>query len=244
VGIVAEIVRKIRKGQSKTMALFCIGTLLFGSCLISVQGEDNTGISVGEVLSKIEKIDDIRVVGEDFISAGRDRITDRTAVLDAIGTLNFDKLRKMIAEETDYECLAGKDYVIMIPKDDPSMHDLALSKRMVVFPDATNVPINQFLAKIKSMDPANFSVYLGGPLMFESQAGGSISIKGGQGICYQVLNALARQLKARSWRIQHLDFTDPKSGKFILPLKLGAGSVSFFARPSLSWISVPLKKAN
>lgn len=222
----------------RTITLFCTSMALFGFSLIGAQGQVHDGILVGEIVEQIEKNDAISVVGFEFNNGSRDKIADATTVLTAIRQLDFTKLGKMIAGETDYECLTGKGYVIMIPKDDPSKHDTPLAKRLVFFPNATNMPVYDFLSQVKGFDKEGYSnntAYLRGSLSLRPDVSGPISIEGGHGPCYQLLNALTIKLKARSWCIEHGTWPDINA-KPGMPLQFGLGNVDIYARPSMGWI--------
>ena len=229
-------VRFTRLPAVRTLTLGCVLVILCGFSPGRGQGLTRDGILVGEVVEQLEKNEALHVVGFEFLNGSRDKMADADAVMTALRQLDFVKLRRMMAVETDYECLTGEDYVVIMPKDDPVSHDVALAKRLVVFPKAINVPINDFLAQVQAANAPTLAIHLGGPLMFHSQVNGAISTEGGQDFCYLILNALTLKLKARSWCIEHLIFNTARTSQPEKPIKLGAGNVSIYARPSLGWV--------
>jgi hypothetical protein len=205
--------------------------IVLGVILGSLPARAQNGEALSTVIGDLRRAPGINLVGLEFIG-GRDQVADAKGMTVAIARGDFGKVLEMIAASTDYEGRMGPGSIVIVPKRAPAQDEAALSWRQVIFPDADRLPLNEFLGEIKSAD-ASDPVFLSDANPFLGQIlKGAVSFKSGGGRCEEVLDAMARQLKANLWIMHRMTLIDPRTGRARLPDKVGIGLVSFFA-PSL-----------
>jgi hypothetical protein len=204
--------------------IFCSGN--------SIIAKADDKISLGDIISKLVKIHLVKVIGWDRVQGIQETIVNADDINEALADSNILKLQKAIDDSTDYRCLTGKDYLVIVPKSNPARYNTPVSMRMMKVPEAKKLSQQEFFKLLQpaSGDKGDFTLKcpsILGPQITE----GVISTKPEEGRCYEVLNKMARQLNARSWIIAYTvlvadDFGVPP--KTDVPEKLNFAEVSFF----------------
>jgi len=194
-----------------------------------LHAQEQNSLTVEQIAREIGKSNAMIVVGLELIPQAHDTIHDLRGLRDAMIRLDWPTVSKVIATETDYECISGKDYILIRPKINPALHDLPLSSRKVSFPKITNIPFGQFLAKVQGVDDPEYGASLSNSGQYLGQLlEGSITIDAGQDLCFVLLNQVARQLHSNTWVMGHFVLLDSDKKKEKLPMSLNIGLVSFF----------------
>ena len=139
-----------------------VGVLLCGFFLGNAKGQwpdDHPGhrfpderIRIRQVLSKASEVFPDAIFGWEFGAEGSIIITDPAALLAAIERKDLAAVGKLIAEQTDYECIIGAGSFVVVPKIDPEDGEIPLAKREVVYPDSSDQLSGQFLRTIQGAD--------------------------------------------------------------------------------------------
>jgi hypothetical protein len=205
-------------------------------------------VSISQLLYDLANKKIIRLVGWDQIGGANDTISvsqDMSAFLSSLKSVKpsadekgnaraLSKLGQLVAESTDYDCIIGPDYFVVTPKENIKLHNTPVSKRMIEVPAATNLSLNWLLGQLRtSSNDNNGPILLSVPDFMVSSliTKGNISTKASSAPCYEVLNNIARQLKARSWVIENFigGGNDDKASNSGKPMQLGNAQIAFYS---------------
>jgi hypothetical protein len=208
----------------------CLAILLI--CLFSdAQAQSTSTTTLDRIVRQLAKTGAVGVVGWESLPDAREALADSDSLRYAVAQSNLSQLAKIITDETDYQCQIGKGYFLIFPKENRAVHDLPLSMRKVSFPESKNLPYNQLLMQIKSTSEPRFGAFICNSAPYMGQIlDDPITLQAGHGECLEVLNEIARQLKATYWIMTHMVLLGADGKKTKLPMKLNVGIISYFAK--------------
>lgn len=189
--------------------------------------DDRTRIK--DVLFEVGKVYPEMIFGWEFGGRGNLIITDFPSIQAATEKKDLVTVAKLIAEQTDYECIVDTNSFTVVPKPVPELGGVILAEQQVIYPLSDNVPVGEFLGTI-SIEENKASAHpplLEGPVTSPVGVRGTVTIQGGGGTCYKLLNEVCRQLKARSWIIIRWGGTIPAQNGLPAREILGRGDVTF-----------------
>ena len=168
------------------------------------------------------------IFGWEFGGRGHLIINDFASIQLAIEKKDLIAVAKLIAEQTDFECIIDTDSFTVVPKSDPEVEGTALSKEQILYPASDHVSAGQFLETIKFEESKTSTpVRLEGPMTSPMGVRGTVTIQQGSGKCYKLLSEVCRQLKAKSWLIIRWGTTIPAQNGMPARNVLGTGDVTF-----------------
>jgi hypothetical protein len=207
------------------MALVCRGVAQ------QPAAKNKDAAKISDVIKEIVALVPDCVVGYEVDNECKRSIADFPAVKSALMKADWQRLKALISAETDYECLVGDGFFVFVPKGTHPVFGVPIAKRMVAYPEATNLEDYKFLSTIKSVNEKAPVALSGYPVFVNGEASGKITIKANQDVCYSVLNEMARQLKARCWAMTYHLWNNTVTGKKI-PRR--DGEIIFYSPPNVS----------
>lgn len=211
----------------KPLTLFLLA-IIFLNILAPLRAEERPAPTVTDLLRALIKANPKSIIGWEKIQGKNDVIENSTAIA-TLDKLGFNLIAKIVDEQTDYKCMVGQDYFIVIPKEKGLPPGGPIIKRTVMFPAATDVKSYEYLRQIEA-GKGDKELFAIGPAGFYSpnHAAGVISMDGGSDFLYLVLNKIARKLSAKCWIVSDSLHFDLKTNEPIMPARLGVGEVAFF----------------
>lgn len=215
----------------KRILLFCVFTVL--GVMGSVKNAGASGdLSIYSLMASLARFNGVpnTIVGWERLSFLSNSISDSEELTKAIAEANLDKISKMVSEKTSYRLIVGRNSFIIVPKVNLEKYDTPLVERIVAVPSVRDFGVNDFLHMLQGKDANDLPVHLTGPMVFNSQIrDGKVTFQQSNEECGRVLNEISRQIGARFWIVDHLISSKPESQAGESPVKLGAGSVSFYS---------------
>ncbi len=187
-----------------------------------------TVTSITDMLKLLMKSMPDKVVGWERITGKNETFSDLSKFTASLNNSSLlESCSKVIAEQTDYQCISGEDYFIIYPKVASLPQGGALVSRTVKTPAASATKSLDFLRKIEAVNPED-KIKLSPGIYSPNNAQGVIEMESGTGALYLVLNRMARQTKAAGWIMSDILIYSHKEGVPATPNRLEFGTVAFY----------------
>jgi hypothetical protein len=209
----------------KPTAVFLFAAIFLGF-LAPLSAVEQAEPTIADVLKELIRTMPGSIAGWERIQGKNDAFGD-LRIIAAVDKSNFELAAKIIDQQTDYRCLIGKGYFIILPKEAGLPAGGGLANRKVAFPSATGMNSVEYLRLIKATKEADAFSFGGGLFYSASDVVGTISMTAGRDPLYVVLNKIARKLNAPCWIVADCVIYDPKTLQPVLPTRFRCGGVEF-----------------